>query len=87
MPDKPVTDINKLRGFAQRIMESWPTGDVDGADLQEAALEFELLVDVEVMAPCGDACMCADCGSDFPTRCYRKTALLTNASGTMPEAK
>jgi hypothetical protein len=71
-----VTDLEKLRGFANRIMEHWPNGDVDGGDLQEAAVEFELLVDVTAAEPCGEACMCAEYGADFPTQCYRKTALL-----------
>lgn len=74
-----MTGLEKLRGFANRIMQAWPNGDVDEADLQEAALEFELLVDVVATEPCGEVCMCEDCGAEFPTRCYRKTALLTEA--------
>ena len=72
-----MTDIEKLRGFANRIMELWPSAsEVDGADIQEAAVEFELLVETEVLEPCGNTCMCAECGADFPTKCYRKTPLL-----------
>lgn len=32
-----------LRRFAQKIMEAWPTCDVDGADLQEIAIECGIL--------------------------------------------
>ena len=33
-----MTGIEKLRGFANRVMESWPYGDVDGADLRRKAV-------------------------------------------------
>jgi len=32
-----------LRAFAQDIMRAWPEGDVDGGELQEAALRHGLL--------------------------------------------
>jgi len=74
-----MTDLEKLRGFANRIMQSHPYGDVDGAELQEAAVEFELLEPVMATEPCGEGCNCAECG-DFPQTCYRRTALLAGGN-------
>ncbi len=72
-----MTDEDRLRAFAQAIMESWPQGDVDGADLQDAAIEHGLLTPVNVAAPCNDeSCMCAEVGN-LPGICYRRTSLLT----------
>jgi len=70
-----MTDLEKLRGFANRIMESWPTGDVDGGDLQEAAEKFGLIEPHQVTEACCEGCNCAEYG-DFPQTCYRKTPLL-----------
>ena len=40
---KTKADRDKLRAFAQRVMEAWPDGDVDGGELQEAAVACGLL--------------------------------------------
>ena len=71
-----MTDLEKLRGFAQEIMECWPSGDVDGAVLQEAAVRWELIVPKEMTEPCCDACTCAGV-DEFPLICYRKQPALT----------
>ena len=66
----------QLRGFAQRVMEAWPEGGLDGLDLQDTAEEFGLLQKVEVAEPCGKGCSCVEYGADFPTDCYHRTSLL-----------
>jgi len=65
-----------LRGFANRILESWPDGDVDGGDLQAAAVYFGLLKGHEASKPCCEGCVCAGYG-EFPLTCYRKTELVS----------
>lgn len=73
-----------LRSFAQKIMESWPDGDVHGGDLQQYAEECGLLTMEVVNAPCGEFCECAAaCGpDDFAdgVECYRRTKLLTGSA-------
>ena len=71
-----IADRDALRKFAQAVMQSWPDGDVDGGELQDAALSAGLLVGVEVSESCGDECQCVDAG-EWPTTCYRRTPLLT----------
>lgn len=44
-------------------------GDVDGAFLQETALECRLIEERTVSEPCGEMCTCAEV-ADFPTQCY-----------------
>lgn len=66
-----------LRAFAQGVMEGWPQDDGIGAcELQEIATMHGLLVKQTMTEPCGESCACAEVG-EFPTECYRKTALLT----------
>lgn len=38
---------DKLRAFAQDIMRAWPTGGIDGGELQEAALRHGLIAPAE----------------------------------------
>lgn len=72
-----MTDLEKLRGFANYLMETLPdTYTVGTGDIQDAAVEFGLLQAFEVSAPCGEACVCVEYG-EFPHICYRKTAVLT----------
>lgn len=71
-----MTDLEKLRGFANYLMEALAdTYTVDTGDIQDAAVEFGLLQAFEVSASCGDACVCVEYGA-FPQICYRKTAVL-----------
>lgn len=71
-----MSDIEKLRAFANQIMSCWPEGDVDGGFLQDAAEACGLIEPTQMAAPCGVNCQCAEI-ADFPTTCYRKTRLLT----------
>ena len=69
-----VTDErDALRAFAKAVMQSWPHGDVDGGELQDAAVSAGLLAGWYVIESCGEGCGC----EDFPTTCYRPTPLLT----------
>jgi len=73
-----MSDLEKLRAFAQAVMQSWPTGDVDGGEVQDLAVKHGLLESFEATGPCcEDGCTCAE--FDFPATCYRKTPLLTGA--------
>jgi hypothetical protein len=68
---------DKLRAFAQAILDDWPDANWDGADLQDLALHHGLLATMEVTGPCDDeCCICAKVGG-FPATCYRSTPLLT----------
>lgn len=71
-----MTDLEKLRGFANDILENFQEGDLDGGDRQEMAIRWELLEPKLMPGPCSEACSCADCDVEFPALCYRKTALL-----------
>ena len=74
------SECEKLRAFANEIMDCWPDGDVDGGFLQEVAIEHGLLAPHEVTEPCNpDGCQCAEYG-DFPQICYRRTSILDAAS-------
>lgn len=72
MPQE-VEPMRDYKGFAHAIMEAWPTGGVDGGDLQEIAVEFGLLTGV----PGGfdpekheDAECCAERGDPWFMRSY-----------------
>ena len=70
-----MSDLDKLRAFAQAVMKSWGC-EIDAPELQELAEQHGLMVACPVDAPCHeDGCACAEVG--FPTYCYRKTPLLT----------
>jgi hypothetical protein len=84
--DDSAETIAGLRRFAQRVMESWPGGDLDGGDLQEIATDSGLLTSVMVSAPCGESCACAEYADSMPFACFRKTALLTG-DGPVPAAE
>jgi len=75
-----VSDLERLRAFAQEVMQAWPEGGIDGGDLQEIAEKHGLLIEKQMVAPCCESCNCADCGVSGPTPCYWQTALLTGVS-------
>lgn len=52
--------------------------DVCGGDIQEWAVEYGLLKEVEVTEPCGEGCECASI-AEFPLTCYELTPLGTEA--------
>ncbi len=71
-----MTELEALRRFAERMLDNWPIGGVDGGELQEAAIECGLLVAHHVHAPCAEDCRCteyysADDWADGVT-CYRR---------------
>jgi hypothetical protein len=71
-----VSDIDKLRAFAQAVLDGWP--DVpqwDGFDLQDLAVKHGLLEATTVTEFCGEGCQCAEV-NEFPMECFRFTALL-----------
>lgn len=71
---------DRLRKFAQAIMEAWPMGDIDGGHLQDMAVDHGLLRPETRYKPCGESCGCAEYvgAEEFATgvTCYRKTRLL-----------
>lgn len=74
-------EVERLRSFAQAVMECWPMGDLDGSTLQDTAEKYGLLRPETRHEPCGEGCSCAEYAlpdefSDGVT-CYRKTPLLT----------
>jgi hypothetical protein len=75
-----MSDLEKLRAFAQAAFEHWPEFgfEADGLELQELGVKHGLLIPVTMTGPCSEnSCSCADCGAEFPVICYRKTPLLT----------
>lgn len=61
-------------GFANKMFGiSWAGCHADGGTIQELGEQYGLLKETEMQEPCGEACMCRECGADFPTNCYRKT--------------
>lgn len=78
--------------FADHIINGiFEGGDWDGGDLQDLAVQYGLLEQMEMQAPCCDeGCQCAQNGADFPTMCYRKTYLAalsqSEAPAEQPEA-
>ena len=71
--DRLTAERDALRKFAKAVMQSWPHGDVDGGELQDAAVSAGLLAGWYVIESCGEGCQC----EDFPATCYRHTPLLT----------
>lgn len=81
-----LADTNKLRSFAQAIMEAWPEGGIEGDDLQDIAVKHGMLAPETRFEPCGEWCNC-NAGVDVDggewergVECYRRTELLTGES-------
>lgn len=70
-------EIAGLRQFAQKVMEAWPMGGIDGGELQEIAVECGLLRPEERREPCGEQCVCAEYATQAEfergVTCYRYT--------------
>lgn len=72
-----MSEVAKLRAFANAILEDFPDSCPDGFDIQDLAVKHGLLEPFEVTEPCDpDSCACAEFG-DFPMSCYRRTNVLT----------
>jgi hypothetical protein len=71
-----VAENNALRAFAQDIMRAWPEGDVDGGELQEAALRHGLLEPSEPTQEERDEWGLDQDDLDGGDAWYRKTARL-----------
>lgn len=82
-----MSDIDKLRAFAQAVLKDWPEGTPDIFDLQDLAVEYGLLVlkDPAPTEPCCENCHCAEYhGSDGfgeGVDCYVRSPLLLGAPG------
>lgn len=73
-----LAERDALRRFAREIMDAWPDGGIEGADLQAIAVKHGLLVPETRHEPCGESCLCAHhvYSDEWPVTCYRRTALL-----------
>ena len=82
--ESAADEIEALRAFAQRVMKAWPVGDVDGDELQEAAIASGLLRPETRHEPCGENCFCAEYAVPMQFKdgvtCYRRSELLTGKS-------
>lgn len=80
--DKCRQERDKLRAFAQEIMDGWPdVGMLDGFDIQELAVKHGLLIETTRNKPCADegcncAEMCDECDWLEGVQCYHTTELL-----------
>lgn len=80
--EKCRAERNKLRAFAQEIMNGWPdVGTLDGFDLQELAVKHGLLAEITRHKPCADeGCNCAEMCDERDwqggVQCYRSTPIL-----------
>jgi len=60
-----------FKEFANEIIDISRESDIDGADVQDLAVKWGLLVEEMVNEPCDGDCVCAEYGA-FPVSCYRK---------------
>jgi predicted small lipoprotein YifL len=81
----------KLRAFAQGIMEAWPSGELNGGDLQDLAEKNGLLSHEIRYDACGEVCLCdkyfAPNEWSRGAVCYRKTPLLLGADPLQEDIK
>lgn len=81
-PDLIKNERDKLRAFAQEIMDGWPdVGMLDGFDLQELAVKHGLLAETTRHKPCvEEGCNCAEMVDEQDwqegVQCYHSTDLL-----------
>lgn len=79
------TEVARLRGFAQNIMDGWPEfGEMDGGDLQSIAVKNGLLQPETRYQSCETDTTTCSCNQYVSVAewergaiCYRKTELLT----------
>lgn len=66
-----MSDVKGLVSAVARLC--WRDGFIDGGDLQELLVKYGCITLEVINEPCSEECVCADCGCDFPTKCYRLT--------------
>lgn len=82
-----MVDLDKLRAFAQAVLEDWPDLAPDAFDLQDLAVKHGLLAlkDPKPTEPCGEGCSCAEYfGADEFSggiECYIRTPVLLGTCG------
>ncbi len=62
-----------FKGFADDIISNRFEGDLDGFDMQDLGIKYELLEIKIINEPCCDTCRCKEYDGEFPVECYRKT--------------
>ena len=63
----------RLEAFADALLQiSFNGQDVCGGDIQEIAVNLEIIEEYGVTGSCGESCSCAESG-EFPANCLRKT--------------
>jgi len=76
-----LLERDALRAFSKAVMRSWPHDDLDGGDLQDAAIAHGLLIGILVSKSCSEQCRCAEYYAPDELAggviCYRPTPLLT----------
>lgn len=61
-----------FQGFANELIDvAWRGHDLNGAEIQDIAVKYNLLKIVTAESRCAEVCICAEFG--FPTECYRRT--------------
>lgn len=76
MAEQTQTPEDRLRAFAQAVINSLQYDILDNEMAQDLALEHGLLELDVIQEPCGEFCECAATGDAFPVTCFVKTALL-----------
>lgn len=76
-----VAEVERLRAFANAVLEAWPASGIDGDDLQEIAVKHGLLLPETRTAPCrAEGCNCAEyyAADEWAEgiTCYRRAACL-----------
>ena len=66
-----------FQDFSNEIIDKSNDGDIDCDTVNDLAVKYGLLKEIQVSEPCCDSCQCVDMvGIDeFPIGCYRKTYL------------
>jgi len=83
--DKLEADNEQLKAFAGDVLyTAFEDCEVDSEYMQASALKHGLLKEVGKSEPCGEACLCADYGIDFPTGCYQFTEVIATPKESTP---
>ena len=83
--DELEADNEQLKAFAGDVLyTAFEDCEVDSEYMQASALKHGLLKEVGKSEPCGEACLCADYGIDFPTGCYQFTEVIATPKESTP---